>query len=159
MVNERLGANPEILAEKQNNLFYQLVGALGISNGKDGKLPFERHTCRKPNTVTSIIVKLYKELNDLDYDKAVELEILDDFPRADDSMIFVSERQRKGKLAGIFKKRRGRVTKATDHTVQFAPEGKAEVILSKREFAWVPKAERKQKRNENKAIRNERHRD
>ena len=124
-------------------MFYQLVSALRISKGKDGKSPFERHTGRKPNTVTSIIVKLYKELNNLDYDKSVELDQLEDFPR-DDSMIFVRERQRKGKLAGHFKKRRGRVTKETGHTVQFAPEGKAEVTLSKREVARAPKAVRKQ---------------
>ena len=139
-VNERLRANPEILAEKRNKLFYQLVSALRINKGKDGKSPFERHTGRKPNTVTSIIVKLYKELNNLGYDKSVELDRLEDFPRDDDSMIFVRERQRKGKLAGLFKKRRGRVTKETEHTVQFAPEGKAEVTLSKREVARAPKA-------------------
>ena len=66
-VNERLRTNPEVLAEKQNKLFYQLVSALRISKGKDGESPFERHTGRKPNTITSLIVKLYKELNDLDY--------------------------------------------------------------------------------------------
>ena len=58
MVNESLGANPKVLAEKQNKLFYQLVSALRTSKGKDGKSPFERHTGRKPNTVTSIIVTL-----------------------------------------------------------------------------------------------------
>ena len=134
-----------MLAEKQNKMFYQLVSALRTSKGKDGKSPFGRHTGRKPNTVTSIIVKLHKELNDLDYDKSVELERLEDFPRDDDSIIFVRERQRKGKLAGLFKKRRGRVTKETDHTVQFATGGKPEVILSKREIARIPKAERKRK--------------
>ena len=144
-VNERLRANPEILAKKQNKLFYQLVSALRISKGKDGKSPFQKHTGRKPNTVTSIIVELYKELNNLDYDKSVELDRLEDFPRDDDSMIFVRERQRKGNLAGLFKKRRGRVTKETEHTVQFAPEGKVEVTLSKREVARAPKAVRKQK--------------
>ena len=144
-VNERLRANPEILAKKQNKLCYQLVSALGISKGKYGKSPFERHTGRKPNTLTSIIVTLYKELNNLDYDKSVELDRLEDFPRDDDSMKFVRERQRKGKLAGLFKKRRGRLTKETEHTVQVAPEGKAEVTLSKREVARAPKAVRKQK--------------
>ena len=144
-VNERLRANPEILVEKQNKLFYQLVSALRISKGKDGMSPFERHTGWKPNTVTSIIVKLYKELNNLEYDKSGEMDRLEDFPRDDDSMIFVRERQRKGKLAGLCKKRRGRVTKETEHTVHFAPEGKAEVTLSKREVTRAPKAVRKQK--------------
>ena len=71
-VNEGLTASSEMLAEKQNKYFYQLENALRTSKGKDGKSPFERHTSRKPNTVTSIIVKLFEELNDLDYDKSVE---------------------------------------------------------------------------------------
>ena len=140
-VNERLRANPEVQVEKQNKLFYQLVSALKISKEKDGKSRFERRTGQKPNTVTSIRVKLYKELNDLDYGKSVELDPLEDFPRDGDSTIFVRERQRKGKLAGLFRGRRGRMTKETDHTVQFAPEGKTEVTLSKRENAREPKAE------------------
>ena len=59
-INERLRANPELLAERQNKLFYQLVSALRVNKGKDGKSPFERHTGKRPNTITSIIVKLYK---------------------------------------------------------------------------------------------------
>ena len=124
----------------------QLVSALRTSKGKDGKSPFERHTGRKPNTITSLIVKLYKELNDLDYDKNVDLDRLQDFPRDDDSTIFVRERQRKGKLTGLFKKRRGKVTAETSHTVKFIPEGKTdETVLSKREVARVPKPARKQR--------------
>ena len=70
-------------------MFYQLVCALRTSKGEDGKSPFERHTGRKPNTIPSKIVKLYKKLNDLDYDISVELDRLEDFPRDDDSTTFV----------------------------------------------------------------------
>ena len=45
--NERLRANPELLAERQNKLFFQLVSALRVNKGKDGKLLFERHVSRK----------------------------------------------------------------------------------------------------------------
>ena len=106
-INERLRANPEVLTEKQNKSFYELKSALRTNKGKDGKSSFERHTGQKLNTVTSIIVKLYKELNDLEFDRTVDLEKLEEFPRDDDSTIFVLNRQRKGKLAGLFKKRRG----------------------------------------------------
>ena len=135
-INERLRANPELLVERQNKLIYQLVSALRVNKGKDGKSPFERHTEKRPNTKTSIIVKLYKELNNLDFDKSVQLDKLEEFPRDDDSTIFVKERQRKGKLAGLFKRRKGKITGETRHTVTFAPENKqTDTVLSKREVA------------------------
>ena len=135
-INERLRANPELIVERQNKLFYQLVSALRVNKGKDGKSSFERHTGKRPNTITSIIVKLYEELNNLDFDKSVQLDKLEEFPRDDDSTIFVEERQRKGKLAGLFKRRKGKITGETRHTVTFAPENKqTETVLSKREVA------------------------
>ena len=42
-VNDRLRGNPELLAERQNKLFYQSLSALRVSNGK---MPFERHTAK-----------------------------------------------------------------------------------------------------------------
>ena len=90
-VNERLRANPELLAEKQNKLVYQLASAPRSSKGKDGKTSFERHTGQKPNTMTSKIVKLYKKLNNFDYDMTVDLNKLEDFPRDDDCTLFVRE--------------------------------------------------------------------
>ena len=92
---------PEEQGERQNKLFYQLVSACRTSKGKDAKSRFKRHTCRNPNTITSIIVKLLKELNDLDYNKSVDLDRLEDFPRDDDRTTFVRESQRKVKLAGL----------------------------------------------------------
>ena len=141
-------SKPELLVERQNKLFYQLVSALRVNKGKDGKSPFERHTGKRPNTITSIIVKLYKELNNLDFDKSVQLDKLEEFPRDDDSTIFVKERQRKGKLAGLFKRRKGKITDETRHTVTFAPENRqTETVLSKREVAIgkTPKEKRNRK--------------
>ena len=121
-----------------------MVSALKTSKGKRGKSLFERHTGHKPNTLASFIVKRYKELNDLDYDKSVDLDRLQDFPRDDDSIIFVRERQRKGKVTGLFKKRKGKVTTETGHTVKFFQKGEQK-RLSKREIARVPKTGRKQR--------------
>ena len=133
-----------MLTEKQNKLFYELLSALRTNKGKDGKSSFERHTGRKPNTVTSIIVKLYKELNSLEFDRTVDLEKLEEFPRDDDSTIFVRNRQRKGKLAGLFKKRRGKITGETTHTIKFVPAEKSnEIVLSKREVARGERKARK----------------
>ena len=147
-INERLRANPEVLTEKQNKLFYKLMSALRTNKGKNRKSSFERHTGRKPNTVTSIIVKLYKELNDSEFDRTVDLEKLEEFPRDDDSTIFVRNRQRKEKLAGLFKKRRGKITGETSHTIKFVPAEKTnEIVLSKREVARGEKKTRKQQKS------------
>ena len=73
------------------------------------------------------------------------LESLEDFPRDDDSTMFVQDRQRKGELAGIFNKQRGRITGETSHTVKFVPaEKNNEDILSRREVARGEKTKRKQ---------------
>ena len=53
--------------------------------------------------------------------------------------------ERKRKLDGLFKKKKGRVTNEIRHTVQFVPEGKTEVTLSTREIVRLLKTERKQK--------------
>ena len=133
-VNERLRASPEILKEKKNKLFYELVTALRQNKKRDGISPFEKQTGRKPNSITSILVDLYKELNTLEFDKSVNLEQLEQFPRDDDSLIFVRNRQNKGKLAGLFKKRRGRVVAESTHTVSL-DDGKKLTVLSKRDIA------------------------
>ena len=95
-------------------------------------------------------MKLYKELIDLDFDRSVDLDKLEELPRDYDSTIFVRERQRKGKLYGLFKRRKGKITGETKHTVTFTPENKeAETVLSKREVAIEPtpkeRTNRKQK--------------
>ena len=107
-INERLRANPELLVERQNKLFYQLVSALRVNKGKDGKSPFERHTGKRPNTITSIIVKLYKELIKLDFDKSIQLDKLEEFPRDDDSTIFVKERQQSESMLAFLNEETGR---------------------------------------------------
>ena len=54
-----------------------------------------------------LIVKLYEELNDLDHEKSVDQDRLQDFPRDDDSIIIVRERQIKLKPTGCFKEKKG----------------------------------------------------
>ena len=128
-------------------MFDELISAVRTNKGNDGKSSFERHTGRNLNTVTSIIVKLYKELNDLEFDRIVDLERLEEIPRDDDSAIFVRNRQRKGKLAGLFKKRKGKVTGETSHTIKFVPaERTNEIVLSKSEVARGEKKTRKQQK-------------
>ena len=146
-INERLRANPEVLIENQNKLFYELISALRTNKGKDGKSSFERHTGRKPNTVTSIIVKLYKELNDLEFHRTVDLEKLEEFPRDDDSTIFVRKRQRKGKLGGHFKKRRGK-SLAKQATPSSLCQPKRPMKLFYPKEKW-PEAKRRRENNKN----------
>ena len=59
--------------------------------------------CRKSNTVKSLILKLYKELSDLDFDRTLDLESLQEFLEENDRTIFLGDRQRKGKHAGLCK--------------------------------------------------------
>ena len=69
-------------------------------------------------------MKLDKELNNLDFDKTVDRGKLEEFPRDDDSTIFLKERHRKEKLAGVFKRRKGEITGETKHTLRFTPDDK-----------------------------------
>ena len=77
----------------------------------------------------------------------MDLEELEEFPRDNDITIFVRNRQRKGKLTGLFKKRRGKITGETSHTIKFVPDEKTnEVVMSKREVAEGEKKKRKQQK-------------
>ena len=139
-INERLRANPEIMSDRKNKLFYELIANLRQARKKDGKSPFEKMTDRKPNRITTILVNLYKHLNSLDFDKSVDLERLDQFPRDGDSTIYVRDRLNKGKLAKLFKRQRGTIKGQTEHTLTFKKENGKESVLSKREVA-VEKAD------------------
>ena len=62
--------------------------------------------------------------------------------------MFVRERQRKEKLTGLFKRRKGKITGETRQTLTFTPENKeTETFLSKREVAVekTPKEKRSRK--------------
>ena len=78
---------------------------------------------------------MYKHLNSSDFDRSVNLENLEQFPRDGDSTIFVRERLDKGKLAKMFRKRRGIIRSETDHTLTREKEDGKNVVLSKREIA------------------------
>ena len=86
-------------------------------------------------------------MKNLEFDGTVDLEKLEEFPRDDDSTIIVRNRQRKGKLAGLFKKRRGKITSETSHTIKFVPaERTNEIVLSKTEVARGEKKTKKQQK-------------
>ena len=94
--------------------------------------------------MTSIIVKLYKELNDSEFDRTVDLERLEEFPRDDDSTFFSRNRQKR-KIRGFIQKRRGRITGETIQIVKFLPTEKTNVFISTgREFTRGEKAKKKQ---------------
>ena len=105
-------------------MFYGLVTAPRQNKKQDGTSFFEKQTGRKPNSLTSIIVDLYKELKTSELDRSVDLEKLDEFPRDDDSLVFVRNRMKKGKLAGLFKKKCGRVIAETAHPVTMQKKNK-----------------------------------
>ena len=144
-ISERLRANPKILTDKKNQLFYEVVSALRISKKRDGKLPFENMTGRRPNTSTTILVGLYKQVKFLDYDRSVHLEKLDEFPSDNDSIISVRDQLNKGKLAKLFKKRRGIIKGESSHTVTLEEKGK-QFVLSKREITKAPATAEEQRK-------------
>ena len=134
-INERLRGNPEKMTDRKNKLFYEMVATLRQSQKRDGKSPFEKMTNRKPNRITIILVNLYKYLNSLDFDRSVDLEKLEQFPRDGDSTIYVRERLHKGKLAKMFKKQDAIIRSETDHTLTLEKENGKQVVLSKRDEA------------------------
>ena len=86
----------------------------------------------------------------------MDLYKLDEFLRDDDSTIFVKERQRNGKLTGLFKRRRGKITGETKHTLTFNHEKKdQETVLSEREIAIERTPRERKERTGSKRHRNE----
>ena len=83
---------------------------LRTSNGvktkekRDGSSPFEKQMGRTANSVTSILVDLYKELKYLEFDGSVKLEKLEKFSRDDDTLVF-RQRPDKEKQTLFTKKR------------------------------------------------------
>ena len=99
-------------------------------------------------------MKLYKELNDLDFDRSVDLNKLEEVPRDDGSIIFVKERQRKWKLALLCKRRKGNSTGETEQMLTFTPEDKETDCFVKK-----ISGKRWQKNPEKGKTENKRHRD
>ena len=90
-------------------------------------------------------------MNDSDFNETVDN--LEEFPRDDDSTIFVKDRQKKGKLAGLVKHRNGKITGETEHTITFFSKNKkAEKIFSKRDvtFERIPKEKANKKQEKPK---------
>ena len=110
-------------------------------------------------------MKLYKELNGLDFDRSVDLDRLEEFPRGDDTTIFVKERQRKRKLAVLFKRRKGKITGETDQMLTFTPEDKEtdcfvkKISGDRKKPPDKGKTENKRHRNEPKTMHSKRSRE
>ena len=70
-----------------------------------------------------------------DNDKDFELE-MSDFPQNQDSEIIVRERARGSKLEEVYKRKKGRITGETQHTLTMKEDGKSTAqTFSKREIA------------------------
>ena len=107
-------------------MFGELVTAIRMNKNKDGKSPFEKHWSRKPNLISTLIIKRLKNKNN---ERLNHLEGENDFevtqiPRDCDSTIWINNKIRSGKLNSLFKKKKGFVAGQSRHTIQFAPRGK-----------------------------------
>ena len=91
-INEQLRTNEKIVVERDKNGISNILFALRMEKGADGKSAFERQLGRKPNTLKSVMVE--KCL--LERDPLIEIEP-EDFSQAD-STILVRERMRGTKL-------------------------------------------------------------
>ena len=95
----------------------------------------ELHNIRKFTTVKDIITtKPRNNYNVSENDNNFQLE-LSDFPGEQDSEILVRERARGTKLDGLYKKKKGVITKETDHTITVSGKKRRPTIYSKRDIA------------------------
>ena len=100
-------------------MFGELVTAIRMNKKKDGKSPFEKHWNRKPNLISTLIIKRLKDrnnerLNHLEDETEIEVSQI---PRDCDSTIWIKNKIRSGKLNSLFKKKkriRSRTIKAYD---------------------------------------------
>ena len=95
----------------------------------------ELHNNRKFTTVKDIITtKPNKNYTVSETDNNFQLE-LSDFPGEQDSEILVRERARGTKLNGLYKKKKGVITKETDHTITINNKKGQPTTYSKRDVA------------------------
>ena len=86
---------------------------------------------RKPNTIKSLLTE--KPRNCLENDSTRQLSP-DDFPKDDDSTVFLRDRTKNTQLESQFKKKKGIITKETAHTLPLDTTRDRQVV-SKREVA------------------------
>ena len=136
-MNERLRANKKIILEKDNTGLSEMLYALIGAKRQNKLCAAELHNNRKFTTVKEIITtKPRNNYNVSENDNNFQLE-LSDFPGEQDSEILVRERARGTKLDGLFKKKKGVITKETDHTITVSGKKRRPTIYSKRDVAMA----------------------
>ena len=134
-INERMRANKNIILEKDNTGLSEMLYALRGAKRQNKPCAAELHNNRKYTTVKDIITtKPRNNYNVSDNDNNFQLE-MSDFPGEQDSEILVRERARGTKLDGLYKKKKGVITKETDHTITVSGKKRRPTIYSKRDVA------------------------
>ena len=128
-LNERLRADKTIVTERGNASLARLLFALRTAAAANKNSPFELVFGRKPNTIKEIITE--KPKNCLETEEALQLTP-EDFPKDDDSTIFLRDRTKNTKLEGQFKKRQGNIVAESSHTITLENE-RGRQVISKRD--------------------------
>ena len=139
-INERIRADKSIVLEKGNRKLARTLFAIRQAKSANKNSPYEEVFGKEPNTVKSIIIEKPKMC--LEQDTALDLQ-LEDFPRDDDSLVFIRDKTTGTKLESKFKKAPGKITEETNNTVTIekSKTGKSQ-IYSKRDVA-ITKKQRK----------------
>ena len=130
-LNERLRADKTIVTEKGNTGLARLLFALRTAATINKDSPFELVFGRKPNTIKEIITEIPKTC--LETEDALQLTP-EDFPKDDDSTIFLRDKTKNTKLEGQFKKRHGSIVAESSHTITLENE-RGRQVIAKRDIA------------------------
>ena len=148
-LNERLSADKTIFPNKGTTGLSSLLFALRTAATANGNSPFERVFERKPNTVKSILTE--KPNKCLQNDKQLQLSH-EEFPKDNDSTIFLRDRTKNTKLESQFKKKRGAIAAESSHTFTIeTPRGRQ--IYSKRDVAESTTKKKKNNQPETKTTK------
>ena len=91
---------------------------------------------RKPNTIKSLLTE--KPKNCLENDDTLQLSP-DDFPKDDDSTVFLRDKTKNTKLESQFKKKKGTITNETKHTITM-DTNRGRQVISKRDVVKTKSA-------------------
>ena len=134
-INERISAEKSIITEKGNAGINRLLFALRTTAATNSISLLEKVFGQKPNTVKNLIIEKPKPC--LQNDNTLQLPP-EDFPRDDDSAIFMRNKTRNTKLEGQLSKKKGNIVQETEHTITMStPRGRQ--IISKRDIAKTKK--------------------
>ena len=136
-INERLRTNRRTILDKENVGLSEILYSIRNAQKSNNISPAELQLGRKLTTIKEIITtKPSTNYNSVsDNDKDLELE-MSDFPQVQDSEIMVRERARGSKLEEVYKRKKGRITGETQHTLTMKEAGKSTAqTFSKLEIA------------------------